>query len=196
MNSACFVVDDDQLPLDDDGGVHASAATPLSDQWQGLRLRRTNETRSVLALGELSWKLPRRRFRRARCVARWVVVPRPAITTRTFARKGGSLVADQDLHEQLGRIVNASGFPFRMAVRTQHQPDVRHPSLEGVVSAEHAWTHPKTAEHGYVDLVLQHEHYAIFRTAIECKRIKDHGKWVFPVLPGQRGQRAKNFRLF
>jgi hypothetical protein len=54
-----------------------------------------------------------------------------------------------------------------------------------VVSAEHAWTHPKTGDHRYVDLVIQHSHDVIFRCAIECKRIKDHGKWVFPILPGQ-----------
>jgi hypothetical protein len=75
------------------------------------------------------------------------------------------------------RLLNGSGFPFQIGVRKEIE---RTASEHGwVVDAEeHHWHHPATNSTGFIDLVISHCQY-IYTILIECKRVKEDGKWLF-----------------
>lgn len=66
------------------------------------------------------------------------------------------------------KIVNASGFPFQIAVAdvVEACPE----SLWEVSVRERAWRHPKTGHSGFIDLVLSRRQNSVERMVMECKR--------------------------
>jgi hypothetical protein len=92
------------------------------------------------------------------------------------------------VHEDQKRhlsVVNASGFPFQLAVVAQvrAQRTAWRPMLE-----EHPWHHPDTHREGYIDLVLQHDRAPWHRIVVECKRQRGDSRWYFLDLRSSEGR--------
>lgn len=85
---------------------------------------------------------------------------------------------NHDPKKDLLSIVNASGFPFQIAVETEIRRTISQHGWK-IASSEHAWKHPVNGETGFIDIVLSHSS-DIFRAVIECKRPRK-GTWVFLV---------------
>jgi hypothetical protein len=87
-----------------------------------------------------------------------------------------------DPDADLFKLVNDSGFPFQMAVTYQIEQSVRVHRWK-VIAEEHPWKHPESNREGFVDQILRHELDNAFRALLECKRLKEGGKWVFLTPP-------------
>lgn len=74
-------------------------------------------------------------------------------------------------------LLNGSGFPFQIGVRREVE---RTTGTHGwkIDAEEHFWRHSETKNFGFIDLVSSHSNY-IFTILIECKRVKEEGKWLF-----------------
>ncbi len=74
-------------------------------------------------------------------------------------------------------LLNGSGFPFQIGVRREIERTM--PNHGWAVDAEeHYWHHPTAKSSGFIDLIISHQNY-IFTILIECKRVKEDGKWLF-----------------
>ncbi len=76
----------------------------------------------------------------------------------------------------LGKAVNASGYPFQLAVEEQVRATGEKHGWD-VETTEHPWRRGESA--GFIDLVLKHTTTRT-RLVIECKRFQ-HTSWVFLV---------------
>lgn len=74
---------------------------------------------------------------------------------------------------ELRNIVDASGFAFQLAVERLVGASE---SRFKVLAAEHAWTHTRTHNTGFADIILDNNDG--IRLVVECKRVRD-GHWVF-----------------
>src|SRR5258706_12141810 len=77
-------------------------------------------------------------------------------------------------------IVDSSGFAFQLAVE-RFVGAAESPFT--VLTTEHAWTHPRTGDSGFADIVLADPKGT--RLVVECKRARG-GRWVF-LRPDERG---------
>jgi hypothetical protein len=77
-------------------------------------------------------------------------------------------------------IVDSSGFAFQLAVE-RFVGAAESPFT--VLTTEHAWTHPRTGDRGFADIVLADAKGT--RLVVECKRARG-GRWVF-LRPDERG---------
>ncbi len=102
-------------------------------------------------------------------------------------------MSEKTLDEKLLDLINASGFPFQLALKQLIDGTSREHQWS-VVTEEHLWRHPNTGASGYADLVLQHV-ALIFRCVVECKRVKDNGQWVFLRAP-EHSSRADRLSTF
>lgn len=94
---------------------------------------------------------------------------------------------NQDDANQLGNLLNASGFAFQLAVEAVARAASSH--TDWVVAAhEHPWEHPMGG--GYIDLVLT---TGAAYLAIECKRTRD-ATWMF-LMPDAKQQRRSYARI-
>lgn len=86
-------------------------------------------------------------------------------------------------------LLNGSGFPFQIGVRREIE---RTEETHGwkVDAEEHYWRHPETASSGFIDLVASHNNY-IFTILIECKRVKEDGKWLFLMPRDYAGEKRR-----
>ena len=82
-------------------------------------------------------------------------------------------------------IVDSSGFAFQLAVE-RFVSAAESPFT--VLTTEHAWTHPRTVETGFADIVLEDTKGT--RLVVECKRARG-GRWVF-LRPDERGAVTRN----
>lgn len=74
------------------------------------------------------------------------------------------------------RAVNASGYPFQLAVA--YQIDItRERHGWDMIAQEHPWADPDSRAEGYVDILLRK---GIVRAIVECKR-ETNATWVFLV---------------
>ena len=80
--------------------------------------------------------------------------------------------------------INRSGYPFQLRVE-QQVVATRSDHGWSVASREHPWAVPDAGSSGFIDIVLQHDHFVTYRLVLECKRIKaDDGRqlnWHFLV---------------
>ena len=80
--------------------------------------------------------------------------------------------------------INRSGYPFQLRVE-QQVVSTRSDHGWSVASREHPWAVPDAGSSGFIDIVLQHDHFVTYRLVLECKRIKaDDGRqlnWHFLV---------------
>jgi hypothetical protein len=74
--------------------------------------------------------------------------------------------------DDLRKLVDSSGFAFQVAVE---KLVAESGTSFGVRATEHAWTHPRTHNTGFADIVLEHDW---LRLVVECKRVRG-GDWVF-----------------
>lgn len=81
------------------------------------------------------------------------------------------------LQTELLDLLNGSGFPFQVGVRKEIEQTANTHGW-AVDAEEHYWRHPKTECGGFIDFVISHQQY-IFTILIECKRVKEDGKWLF-----------------
>jgi hypothetical protein len=73
-------------------------------------------------------------------------------------------------------VVNASGFPFQLAVAAQ----IRALSTPWrPILTEHPWRHPETNRDGYIDIVLENQGASSQRLVVECKRQRGDARWYF-----------------
>jgi hypothetical protein len=99
-----------------------------------------------------------------------------------------------NLEARLLGLINDSGFPFQLAVKREIE---RSSSRHGwkVVASEHQWTHERTPNTGFVDLVIRHDRYEIVRVTLECKRVKQGSNWVF-LTPTDSNKSQERVSLF
>lgn len=91
----------------------------------------------------------------------------------TTTPKGLAMEEEQKQHLS---VVNASGFPFQLAVAAQ----IRALSTPWrPIVAEHPWRHPETNRDGYIDLVLENQSASSQRLIVECKRQRGNTRWYF-----------------
>jgi hypothetical protein len=92
------------------------------------------------------------------------------------------------------KLLNESGFPFQIGVREEIN---RTSGTHGwkIVAEEHPWTRRTGAYSGFADLVLRHENDAVFRAVIECKRVKEDGRWIF-LIPHDRAGSVQRTSFF
>lgn len=92
------------------------------------------------------------------------------------------------MKEELNKLVNTSGFPFQLAV--EHIVRQTH-SAHGwtPIVREHPWKDPEDEDNGYIDLMLEKNHW---QAVLECKRSQD-AKWIF-LLPKGEPTTGNTFR--
>ena len=82
-----------------------------------------------------------------------------------------------DRNEELGKLLNSSGFLFQLAV--EHLVSSNPDQPWRVISREHPWKDRNTAAGGFIDLILA-AGIGIVWMVCECKRTKG-GEWIFLV---------------
>lgn len=78
--------------------------------------------------------------------------------------------------------INRSGFPFQLRVENEIRSTAQAHQWS-IASREHPWASAKGDASGFIDLVLKHDRYPVFRLVLECKRIKADDarqlRWLF-----------------
>jgi len=77
-----------------------------------------------------------------------------------------------------------SGFPFQLRVEEEVRSTYSMHNWS-IATRVHPWTNKETESSGFIDLVLQHDHFVTYRMVIECKRVKADDqrqlRWIFLV---------------
>lgn len=92
-------------------------------------------------------------------------------------------------NDQLKKLVDASGFPFQLAVENEIRAIAGRINWR-IITREHPWKNPNDMAEGFIDLVVG---YGVVRLVLECKRPRG-GVWVFII--SREGQRStERFRI-
>ncbi len=86
-------------------------------------------------------------------------------------------------------LVNASGFPFQIRVEQEIEAK-NYEHHWKIVGGEHRWYNSESDQEGFIDIVLL-EDYSQIRMAIECKRVRNDGDWIFLVLKDDKINKAR-----
>jgi hypothetical protein len=65
-----------------------------------------------------------------------------------------STAENRDREDRLHKVLNGSGFPFQIGARCEIERTNPNQHWQ-VIAEEHFWTHPKTHQIAFVDLILQ-----------------------------------------
>ena len=95
--------------------------------------------------------------------------------------------------ESTRKIANNSGFPFQIWLGDYIDESTPQHGWE-VLSTEVRWVNERTGQEEYVDLVLSHKQFVVFRAVIEAKRRRD-AVWVF-LQPDKEPVLTRRFRYF
>ena len=86
-------------------------------------------------------------------------------------------------------LVNASGFPFQIRVEQEIESQNNEHRWK-MVGGEHRWYNSESDQEGFIDIVLLNDSSQI-RMAIECKRVRNDGDWIFLVLKDDKINKAR-----